>query len=134
MLVKLTYPTKFINQLIQDVHISLYVHFTGLKNCFDHQQAHEKQVSVKRCPISLIIKKNANQNYNEVSSHTSQHGHCYKVYKRLPWWSSDEDSLLPMWWALVRSLVRELNSVRVFMPQLKTLHAAAKTRCSQVNK
>ena len=37
---------------------------------------------MKRCSTSLIIKKNANQNYNEISSHTGQNGHYQKVYKQ----------------------------------------------------
>ena len=37
---------------------------------------------MERCSISLIIKKNANQNYNEISSHTDQNGHHQKVYKQ----------------------------------------------------
>ena len=30
---------------------------------------------MKRCPTSLIIKRNANQDYSEVSPHTSQNVH-----------------------------------------------------------
>ena len=33
---------------------------------------------VKRCSTSLIIRENANQNYNEISSHISQNGHHQK--------------------------------------------------------
>ena len=37
---------------------------------------------MKRCSTSLIIKRNANQNHNEVLLHASQDG-CYpKVYKQ----------------------------------------------------
>ena len=32
--------------------------------------------------ICKIYKKNANQNYNELSPHTSQNGHHQKVYKQ----------------------------------------------------
>ena len=36
---------------------------------------------MKRCSTSLII-TNANQNYNELSPHTSQNGHHQKIYKQ----------------------------------------------------
>ena len=36
---------------------------------------------MKGCSTSLIIKRNANQNYNEVSPHTGQNGHHQKIYK-----------------------------------------------------
>ena len=41
----------------------------------------------------------------------------------LPWWSSGQDSALPMQGTWVQSLVRELRSC---VPQLKTLSAATK--------
>ena len=37
---------------------------------------------MKECSTSLIIKRNANQNYNEISSHTCQNGHHQKFYKQ----------------------------------------------------
>ena len=37
---------------------------------------------MKECSTSFIIKRNANQNYNEVSPHTSQNGHHQKIYKQ----------------------------------------------------
>ena len=37
---------------------------------------------IKRCSTSLIIIRNANQNYNEISPHTSQNGHHQKVCKQ----------------------------------------------------
>ena len=38
---------------------------------------------MKRCSASLIIEiSNANQNYHEVSAHTSQNSHYQKVYKQ----------------------------------------------------
>ena len=36
---------------------------------------------MKRSSISLIIRGNANQNYNELSLHTGQNGYHQKVYK-----------------------------------------------------
>ena len=38
------------------------------------QEAHEKMLNVSKI--------NANQNYNEVSTHTAQKGHHQKIYKR----------------------------------------------------
>ena len=37
---------------------------------------------MKRCSTSLIIRENANQNYREISSHTSQDGCDPKIYKQ----------------------------------------------------
>ena len=37
---------------------------------------------LKRWSTLLIIRENANQNYNEISPHTSQNGHHQKVYKQ----------------------------------------------------
>ena len=39
------------------------------------QQTHEKMLNIAH------YERNANQNYNEVSPHTSQNGHHKKVYK-----------------------------------------------------
>ena len=41
----------------------------------DGQEAHEKM-------LNITNQRNANQNYNEVSPHTSQNGHHQKVYKQ----------------------------------------------------
>ena len=37
---------------------------------------------MKRCSITLIILKNANQKCNEISPHTGQNGHHQKAYKQ----------------------------------------------------
>ena len=42
----------------------------------DGQQTHEKMLSTTN------YYRNANQNYNEVSCHTSQNGHHDKIYKQ----------------------------------------------------
>ena len=42
----------------------------------DCQQAHEKMLNITN------YQRNTNQNYNEVSPHTSQHGHDQKNYKQ----------------------------------------------------
>ena len=41
----------------------------------DGQQAHEKMINIAN------YQRTANQNYNEVSPHTSQNGHHQNVYK-----------------------------------------------------
>ena len=38
---------------------------------------------MKRFSTLLIIKRNANQNYNEVSLHLSQNGYHQKIYKTI---------------------------------------------------
>ena len=43
--------------------------------------------------------RNANQNYNEISSHTSHNGHYQKVYKHKCWRRCGEKGrLLHCWW------------------------------------
>ena len=42
----------------------------------DGQQAHEKMLNLTN------YQRNANQNYNEVASHTSQKNHLQKIYKQ----------------------------------------------------
>ena len=42
----------------------------------DGQQTHEKMLNVTN------YQGNANQNYNEVSPHTSRNGHHQKIYKQ----------------------------------------------------
>ena len=37
---------------------------------------------MKRCSTFAHFQRNANQNYNEVSPHTSQNGHHQKVYNQ----------------------------------------------------
>ena len=41
----------------------------------DGQQSHEKMLNIAN------YQRNENQNYNEVSTHTSENGHHQKVYK-----------------------------------------------------
>ena len=41
-----------------------------------------KEKSHEKISTSLNIREVENQNYNEVSPHTGQNGHCQKVYKQ----------------------------------------------------
>ena len=49
-----------------------------LNRCFskDNIQTHEKMLNITH------YQRNANQNHNEISSHTSQNGHHQKVHKQ----------------------------------------------------
>ena len=40
------------------------------------------KMCLKRCSTLLIVKRNANQNYNDISPHTGQSGHHQKIYKQ----------------------------------------------------
>ena len=42
----------------------------------DGQQTHEKMLNIAH------YQRNVNQNYNEISAHTSQNGHHQKIYKQ----------------------------------------------------
>ena len=52
---------------------------TFLQRCTDGQKAHDE-----RCSTSLITnyKRNANQNYSEISPHSSQNGYHQKIHKQ----------------------------------------------------
>ena len=56
------------------------------------------KMCTKRCSTLLIIKRNANQNYNDISPHTGQNGHHQKIYKQKmlerAWRKGDPLSLL----------------------------------------
>ena len=54
---------------------------------------------MKRCSTLLIIRENANQNYNEISPHSSQYGHHQKIHKqKMLEGVGEKGTFLHCWW------------------------------------
>ena len=53
---------------------------------------------------------------------------CGKGVEQLPWWSSGQDSALP-----VQSSIRD-QGIKSHLPQLKSLYATTKTHWIQISK
>ena len=68
----------------------------GLNRHFSKEDIQMANKHMKRCSTLLIIK---NQNYNEISPHTSQNGHHKKVYnKKCFRGCGQKGALLHCWW------------------------------------
>ena len=99
------------------------------KQTFLQRQMAKKHMKI--CSILLII-RNANQNYNEVSPHTSQNGHPQKVYKKINardggwekgtllyfWW---ECKLVQPFWRTVWRFLKKLNIEQPYDPTVPLL-------------
>ena len=83
----------------------------------DGQEAHEKLLNITN------YQRNANQNYHEVSPHTSQDGHHQKIYKQqMLQRCGEKGTLLHCWWEcklvhpLQRTVWRFLKKLKIELP------------------
>ena len=83
----------------------------------DGQETQEKMLNITN------YTRNANQNYNEVSPHTSQNGHYQKSRNNKCWKGcADKGALLHFWWEckliqpLWRTVWRFLKNIKIELP------------------
>ena len=92
-----------------------------LKRHFSKEDIQMANRHMKRCSTLLII-RDANQNYNEVSPHTSQNGHHQKVYKKCWRECGERGTVLHCWWEcklvqpLWRIVWRFLKKLKIELP------------------
>ena len=78
----------------------------------------------KKCSTSFEAERNANQNYNVVSPHTSQNGHHQKKSTNNKFWREcgEKGTLLHCWWEckliqpLWRTVCRFLKKLKIGLP------------------